>query len=88
LKEAIGKKNSEQLQKHFQHEKTIFWNKGFDILQNINDRMTLEKELKQAKNPIFLITKSKKPDDTNYEQEKLPTKNKEKDILQLGLKSR
>ncbi len=85
---SYWEKISEQLQKHLQHEKTIFWKKGFDILQNINDRMTLEKELKRAKDPIFLMTKSKKPDDSNYEQDKLPTKNKEKGILQLGLKSR
>ena len=40
------KKITQQLQSHLEHEKTIFWHKGFDILQNINDRMTLEKELK------------------------------------------
>jgi hypothetical protein len=71
----------------FEHEKTIFWQKGCDILQNINDRMTLEKELKQAKDPILFTTKNKKPD-TKSEQEKLKKENKERDILQLGLKSR
>jgi hypothetical protein len=43
---SYWKKISQQLQSHLEHEKTIFWQKGFDILQNINDRMTLEKELK------------------------------------------
>ena len=47
------KKFYQQLQNHLKHKKTIFWHKGFDILQNINDRMTLEKELKRAKDPFF-----------------------------------
>jgi hypothetical protein len=55
---SYWKKISQQLQSHLEHETTIFWHKGFDILQNINDRMTLEKELKRAKDPIFLTTKS------------------------------
>ncbi len=60
----------QQLQSHLKQEKTIFWHKGFDILQNINDRMTLERELKQAKDPIFLTTKNKKPD-AKYHQKML-----------------
>jgi hypothetical protein len=40
------KKISQELQRHLEHKDTIIWHKGFDILQNINDRMTLEKELK------------------------------------------
>jgi hypothetical protein len=52
LKEAIGKK-SQELQRHLEHKDTEFWHKGFDVLQNINDRMTLEKELKWAKDPNF-----------------------------------
>ncbi len=43
----------QQLQSHLKHDETIFWHKGLAILQNIDDRMTLEKELKQAKEPIF-----------------------------------
>ena len=43
---SYWEKISQQLQSHLEHVKTIFWHKGFDILQNINDRMTLEKELK------------------------------------------
>jgi hypothetical protein len=85
---SYWKKFSEQLHSHFEHKKTIFWHKGFDILQNINDRMTLEKELKQAKDPIFLTTTNKKPNDTRSEQEKFQKDNKERDILQLCLNSR
>jgi hypothetical protein len=43
---------SQELQRYLEHKDTISWHKGFDILQNINDRMTLEKELKWAKDPI------------------------------------
>ncbi len=50
---SYWKKFYQQLQNHLKHKKTIFWHKGFDVLQNINDRMTLEKELKQAKDSIF-----------------------------------
>jgi hypothetical protein len=33
--------------------------KGFDILQNVNDRMTLEKDLKRAKYPFFWQPRTK-----------------------------
>jgi hypothetical protein len=36
---SYWKKISQQLQSHLEHEKTIFWHKGFDILKNINDRI-------------------------------------------------
>jgi hypothetical protein len=49
--------------------------------------MTLEKELKQAKDPIFLKTKNEKPD-AKYQQEKLQKENNKRDILQKGFHSR
>jgi hypothetical protein len=57
---SYWKKISQELPKLLEHKDTIFWHKRFDILQNINDRMSLEKELKWAKNPFF-TTKNKKP---------------------------
>ena len=42
---SYREKISQELQRHLEHKDTIFWYKVFDILQNINDRMTLEKEL-------------------------------------------
>jgi hypothetical protein len=87
IEESYWKKIYQQLQNHLKHKKKIFWHKGFDILQNINDRMTLEKELKRAKDPIILTTKNKKPD-AKYQQEKLQRENNERDILQMGLHSR
>ncbi len=38
---------------HLDSKSTKFWEKGFEILQNINNRLTLEKEIKHAKDPIF-----------------------------------
>ncbi len=49
--------------------------------------MTLEEELKLAKDPILLTTKNKKPD-TKSPQEKWQKEKKETDILQMGLHSR
>jgi hypothetical protein len=79
--------NSQELQRHLEHKDTIFWHKGFDILQNINGRMTIQKELKWAKDPIVLTTKNKKPD-TKSQQEKWQKENNETDILQMGFHSR
>ncbi len=41
------------IQNHLENKETNFWLKGFEILQNINDRLTLEKELKCYKGPNF-----------------------------------
>ncbi len=49
--------------------------------------MTLEKELKRAKGPIFLTTKNEKPD-TKLQQEKWQKESNERNILQMGLNSR
>ncbi len=49
--------------------------------------MTVEKELKRAKDPIFLTTKNEKPD-AKYQQGKLQKENIKGDILQMGLHSR
>jgi hypothetical protein len=37
-----------ELEKHINKEDTVFWKKGFEILQNIQDRSTLEKHVKRA----------------------------------------
>ncbi len=84
IEESYWKYISQQLQSHLEHEKIIFWHKGFDILQNINDRMTLEKDKPRIH---FLTTKNEKPD-TKSQQEKWQKENNKRDILQMGLKSR
>ncbi len=59
-----------ELEKHINNEKTVFRKKGFEILQNIQDRSTLEKHIKRARDPISMTTKNEKPNDTNGTQAK------------------
>jgi hypothetical protein len=61
-----------ELEKHINKEDTVFWKKGFEILQNIRDRSTLEKPLKLARDPISITTKNKKQNKTNSKQTKSP----------------
>ncbi len=61
-----------ELEKHNNKEETVFWKKGFEILQNIQDRSTLEKDAKRAKDPISITTKNEKPNVTNSIQTKSP----------------
>ena len=35
-------------------EETVFWKQGFQMLQNIDDRMTLSSQVKRARNPVTL----------------------------------
>ena len=53
-------------------KETVFWKKGFEILQNIQDRSTLEKHVKRARDPISITTKNEKPNETNSIQTKSP----------------
>ena len=46
-----------ELNLHLEGKPTTFWKKGFTILQNIQDRYTLEKKLHRAMDPITLNTK-------------------------------
>ncbi len=59
-----------ELEKHINKEDTVFWKKGFEILQNIQDRSTLEKHVKPARDTISITTKNKKPNKTNSNQTK------------------
>jgi len=43
-----------------------------EILQNIQDRSTLEKHVKCARDPISITTKNEKPNETNGTQTKSP----------------
>jgi hypothetical protein len=61
-----------ELEKHINKEDTVFWKKGFEILQNIQDRSTLEKHVKHTRDPISITTKNKKPNKTNSKQTKSP----------------
>jgi hypothetical protein len=59
-----------ELEKHINKEDTIFWNKGFEILQDIQDRSKLEKHVKCARDPISITPKNKKPNKTKSKQNK------------------
>ncbi len=61
-----------ELERHNNKEKTVFWKKGFEILQNIQDRSTLEKHVKRARDPISITTKNEKPNETNSIQTESP----------------
>ncbi len=55
-------------------EDTVFWKKGFEILQNIQDRSTLERHVKRARDPISITTNNEKPNKSNGLQTKSPVK--------------
>ena len=61
-------KNHHELTNHNKHEETIFWKKGFEILQNIQDRDTLQKHVRCARDPICMVTVNEKPDEKNKSQ--------------------
>jgi len=63
---------------------TEFWPKGFEILQNMQDRMTLEKKMKRARDPTTKITTCEQPDDSDKKNSKSNTRNEQvPDILQF-----
>jgi hypothetical protein len=73
-----------ELVRHNNNEETVFWKKGFEILQNIQDRSTLEKQVKRARDPISMTTKNEKPSKTNTTQSKSPVGNSNAvDILDI-----
>jgi hypothetical protein len=49
-------------------ENTLFWKKGFEILQNIQDRDTLQKHVRCARDPICMVTVDEKPDEKKHFQ--------------------
>jgi hypothetical protein len=61
-----------ELERHNNNKETLFWKKGFEILQNIQDRSTLEKQVKRARDPISITTKNEQPSETNSIQTKSP----------------
>ncbi len=61
--------------------KLTFWERGFQILQNIQDRMTLEKKMKRANDPIAENTRCEEPDDTEKRQKQKDGTSNVLDIL-------
>ncbi len=62
-KKSYWKKFHLELTKHNKKENTLFWKKGFEILQNIQDRDTLQKHVRCARDSICMVTVNKKPDE-------------------------
>jgi hypothetical protein len=74
-----------ELERYNNNEETVFWKKGFKILQNIQDRSTLEKHVKCARDPISMTTKNEKPNKTDTTQSKSPVRNSNAiDILDMN----
>jgi len=63
FEESYWKKIHQELTKHNKNENTIFWKKGFEILQNIQDRDTLQKHVRCARDPISMVTVGEKSDE-------------------------
>jgi hypothetical protein len=77
---------NQELTSHHNKEDTKFWKKGFEILQNIQDRLTLQKHLKCPQDPNFMTTVNEKPNEEKKNKSRSPDENKVMDILQVGSK--
>ncbi len=85
---SYWEKFSQELQRHLDQKITKFSQQGFGVLQNINDKMTLQKQLKCANDPIYMTTKNEKPINDNKQNKTRQKDNNEPDILEMGLDSR
>ena len=86
---SYWKKIHQELTNHNKNEETIFWKKGFEILQNIQDRDTLQKHVKRARDPICMVTVNEKPDEKKSENEiDKQKRDNVRDILQVSGKLR
>jgi len=74
--------NKERL-RHIQKRKNKFWSKGFEILQNIEDRSNIQKKLKRARDPISMETINKQPND-NKKNTNDTNEEQIADILDMG----
>ena len=83
---SYWKKFHQELTKHIKSEETIFWKKGFEILQNIQDRDTLQKHVRRARDPICMVTVNEKPDEKNKSQNESDKQKRDnvRDILQVN----
>jgi hypothetical protein len=77
-----------QLQCHLKQKHTKFWENGFEILQNIEDRATLQKHVTRARDPITMVTINTKPDEATKKTKQIPDVDQVADILEMGDQSR
>jgi hypothetical protein len=76
------------LQCHLLKKYTNFWEKGFEILQNIENRTNLQKHVKHARDPISMATINKKPEKSNKNQADFSDMDQVVDILEIGIQLR
>ncbi len=83
---SYWKKFHKELTNHNKKEETIFWKKGFETLQNIQDRDTLQKHVRRARDPICMATVNEKPDEKNKSQNESDIQKRDnvREILQVG----
>jgi hypothetical protein len=79
---SYWKKFHQELTSHHNKQDKIL-EKVFQILQNIQDRLTLQKHVRLPRDPISLKTVNEKPDETKKKSESWEG-NKVMDILQMG----
>jgi hypothetical protein len=82
------RKIHEELQYCLLKKYTKLWEKGFEILQNIEDRATLQKHVKRARDPVSMATINKKPDKANKNQTDFSDIDQVVDILEIGIQLR
>jgi hypothetical protein len=82
---SYWKKNHKELQCHLLKRNTKFRVKGFEILQNIEDRATLQKHVKHARDPISMATINKEPDKANKNHTDFSDIDQVVDILEIGI---
>jgi hypothetical protein len=87
---SYWKKFHQELTNHNKNEETIFWKKGFEILQKIQDRDTLQKHVRRARDPICMVSVNEKPDEEKKTQNNSNKQIRDnvKDILQMNGKFR
>ena len=74
---SYWKKFHQELTCHNKNEETIFW--------NIQDRDTLQKHVRRARDPISMVTVNEKPDEKNKTQNESDNQKRDnvRDILQV-----
>ena len=68
---------SGELTRYKRDKRTKFWTKGFEIMQNIQDRMTLDTNMKRATDFIINVTTCRAPEETETKE---PNTNNNMDI--------
>ncbi len=64
--------------------KTRFWDKGFDILQNIDDRLTMQKHGKRPTDEIDRLSKNCNEFETGSKKRKRASDDDPLDLSELG----